>query len=204
MSIKLNKNITQEELEDFLELLKLAKTLWITIDWLDWLKGKDWIDWISIKGKDWLPWIPWKDWITIKGKDWKDWVWLIWLPWLIWKPWKDWLPWIPWLNAKLLYEWRGTNLCLWDEEIQDYKCFDLIGKRWPIWFAWDIWPAWKTPTFDEWLWFEDTDYLYVVFWEDENWIVDRFLRTNMTKTTTWNQTWDKPTTLGEVQILTYN
>ena len=70
--IKLNKNITQEELDDFLALLNLAKWYWVTVDWLNGKNGLNGKDWYI--GKDWNNWLDWKDWIWFNGKDWKDWL----------------------------------------------------------------------------------------------------------------------------------
>ena len=67
-------------------------------------------------------------------------------------------------------------------------------------FRWSkIWTSWE-----QWIWFENTEYLYIVYWVDESWEVVRFTRDLVTETTTWTQTWIKPTSLIEVEALIYN
>ena len=58
--------------------------------------------------------------------------------------------------------------------------------------------------FEQWIWLLDSSYLYVIYWVDEDWIVIRDTLDLVTQTDTWQQTWTKPTTLAEVQLLTYN
>ena len=64
--------------------------------------------------------------------------------------------------------------------------------------------SWTCTSSEEGIWFSNDTYLYIVYWEDNNWDVDRFTRDLVTITTTWVQTWTKPTSLIEVEWLTYN
>jgi len=61
----------------------------------------------------------------------------------------------------------------------------------------------KLLSFEQWIWFTNSTYLYTVFWEDDNWESIRNTRDLTETKTTWTKDWDKPTTLEEVQNLTY-
>lgn len=58
-------------------------------------------------------------------------------------------------------------------------------------------------TFEQWVWLLSSDYIYVIYWVDEAWIVIRDTIDLITETDTWLQVWTKPTTLAEVELLTY-
>jgi len=64
--------------------------------------------------------------------------------------------------------------------------------------------TWWSWSFEQWTWYSDATYMYVVFWVDWNWEAIRDTRDLLTHTSTWKQNWTKPTTLVEVQNLTYN
>ena len=73
--------------------------------------------------------------------------------------------------------------------------YDSSDKKFKPWSWW---------TFEQWTWYQDDTYLYVVFWVDDDWEAVRFTRDLQEKKTTWpHQTWPKPTTLEEVQSLDY-
>lgn len=57
---------------------------------------------------------------------------------------------------------------------------------------------------EQWAWFIDNTYIYVLFWVDEAWESVRETRDLLTRTTTWVQAWTKPITLVELQWLTYS
>ena len=59
-------------------------------------------------------------------------------------------------------------------------------------------------TLEQWTWYSNATYLYVVYWEDWEWEVIRDTKDLLTQTITWIQTWTKPITLEEVEWLTYN
>ena len=56
---------------------------------------------------------------------------------------------------------------------------------------------------EQWTWFIDDIYLYIVYGVDNNRDVERYKRETLEKAITWPQTWNKPTTLSDVQNLTY-
>ena len=58
-------------------------------------------------------------------------------------------------------------------------------------------------TFEQWIWLLSTEYIYVIYWVDWAWIVIRDTLDLITQTSTWPQIWTKPTTLTEVELLTY-
>ncbi len=59
-------------------------------------------------------------------------------------------------------------------------------------------------SFEEWQPLNNNTYLYVIYWVDDDWRVERFLRTTMLKSVTDNSSWVKPTTLAGIEWLTYN
>jgi len=60
-------------------------------------------------------------------------------------------------------------------------------------------------SFEQWTWFDDPTYLYVTYWVDWDWEVERYTRDLVTQTSTWTgQIGVKPTTLAWVQALTYS
>ena len=80
--------------------------------------------------------------------------------------------------------------------------------EWDSWeFLWN-WQEiswwWGWWILEQWIWFSDETYLYVIYWIDGDWIVFRDTRDLVTQTNTWTQTWTKPITLEEVQWLSYN
>lgn len=61
-----------------------------------------------------------------------------------------------------------------------------------------------TESLEQWTWYKNDTYLYVVYWVDWEWEVERDTIDLLTKDDTWVQTWTKPTSLAEVEVLTYS
>jgi len=93
--------------------------------------------------------------------------------------------------------WPQSIFQLLDVELQWIEDWDILSYNWATWTITPI-------KIQQWVWYIDVNYLYKVYWVDWNWDVERYERSTMIKTTTWIQTWIKPTTLSEVQNLIYN
>lgn len=106
------------------------------------------------------------------------------------------------LDLSTTQRWIGmivydTDLNLWKTLITDWW--------WASTVEWDWINLTHDPlTLEQWTWYSDETYLYVVYWADENWISNRNTRDLQESKTTWTQTWIKPTDLITIQWLTYN
>lgn len=156
-----------------------------------------WIVWEQWpQGIQWLKWDKWDKWEQgIQGIKWDKWEQGI--QWPAWVSWPKWDKWIQWEQGIQGIKWdKWDTWSTWNTWPQ--------WNIWPQWIQWEQWPKWDSPTFEEWEWYNDNTYLYVVFWVDNNWVSNRYTKTNLVKTTSGTQNNTKATTLIELQNLTYN
>ncbi len=120
-----------------------------------------------------------------------------------------------------------THMIVYIDDVQVAKWVLPKSLKWTQWWrgiagawiakGWTVWQIlvkrtdaeydteWVDWWFEQWIWFENTTYLYIVYWVDENWEVKRWTRDLITEETTGSeQTWTKPISLVEVELLTYN
>ena len=92
------------------------------------------------------------------------------------------------LKSKITNNTININSVSWRVLIIEWK-IDNLGWWW---------------TLEQWIWLLSSDYVYVIYWVDEGWVVIRDTIDLITITTTWMQTWTKPITLAEVELLSYS